>query len=413
MGKTETPGGYEAFSAEDKQLFYELMTHTDDDTEVWLEKYDDVASKTGSDLELIQVKSATSAQNNPLSNRSPELWKTLSNWVDKLKSFEKGDEDISVLKCRYSVSTHYTLSIGSFPSLFKQARSKAEGERAISQAIVELANPSKRVKKYFDNFIKQENRQYALKIICLFDYEVHFSFHDELQALFHRTSFIAKELEPKLFQMMCGWIKEKIAAHTETNSPAVIQRLDYCDELRSVSTLCRENPLILPRDEPTENEIEAEKDRKPNYLAQLQLIGINAIEEGDEEGLRAIMEKLRSDSLVAELAEDGVISTEGFDCYREDLASDWNDVRQEKLLQSSIDNAIIDGAGIGRQIYFQTRQATKGIKLQSYDPPRFLACGQLHALADETDERLGVPRIGWHPHYADKLTTHNPSGRFV
>lgn len=404
MGKTETPGGYEAFSAEDKQLFYELMTHIDDSTEVWLEKYDDVASKTGSDLELIQVKSATSTQNNPLSNRSPELWKTLSNWINKLKSLEEDDEDINVLKCRYSVSSHYALSTGSFLYLFKQARSEDEAERAISQVVAEFTNPSDRIKMYFDNFIKKGNRQYALKVICLFDYEIHSGFHDELQGLFHRTSFVAKELEPKLFQMMCGWIKERIAKYTETNSPAVIQRLDYCDKLRSVSALRRENPLIVPLKEPTENEIEAEKDRKPNYLAQLQLIGINVNEESGEDGLRAVMEKLQSDSLVAELAKDGVISAEGFDFYRQDLVLDWNDVRQEKLLQISVDDVIV-----GRQIYFQTRQATKGTKLQSYDPPRFLTCGQLHALADEIDEELGVPRIGWHPHYADKFTTHNPN----
>lgn len=403
MGKTETPGGYEAFSAEDKQLFYELMTHIDDSTEVWLEKYDDVASKTGSDLELIQVKSATSTQNNPLSNRSPELWKTLSNWINKLKLLEEDDGDINVLKCRYSVSSHYVLNTGSFLNLFKQARSEDEAERAISQVVAEFTNPSDGTKMYFDNFIKKENRQYALRVICLFDYEIHSGFHDELQELFHCTSFVAKELEPKLFQMMCGWIKDRIAKYTETNSPAVIQRLDYCDKLRSVSTLRRDNPLIVPLKEPTENEIEAEKDRKPNYLAQLQLIGINVNEESDEDGLRAVMEKLQSDSLVAELAKDGVISAEGFDFYRQDLVLDWNDVRQEKLLQISVDDVIV-----GRQIYFQTRQATKGTKLQSYDPPRFLTCGQLHALADEIDEELGAPRIGWHPHYADKFTTHNP-----
>ena len=153
MGKTETPGGYEAFSAEDKQLFYELMTHIDDSTEVWLEKYDDVASKTGLNLELIQVKSATSAQNNPLSNRSPELWKTLSNWINKLKSLEENDEDINVLKRRYSVSTHHDLNTGSFLHLFKQARFEDEAERAISQVIVELTNPSDGAKAYFDNFI--------------------------------------------------------------------------------------------------------------------------------------------------------------------------------------------------------------------------------------------------------------------
>ena len=45
MRKTEVPGSFEGFSAEEKQAFYELMMNTDDSVEVWIEKYDDVSVK--------------------------------------------------------------------------------------------------------------------------------------------------------------------------------------------------------------------------------------------------------------------------------------------------------------------------------------------------------------------------------
>ena len=84
MGKTEVPGSLEGFSAQEKQAFYELMRNTDDDVKVWIEKYDDVSVQKGTDIECIQLKSAT-GDNNPLTDRSVKLWKSLSNWVDKLQ----------------------------------------------------------------------------------------------------------------------------------------------------------------------------------------------------------------------------------------------------------------------------------------------------------------------------------------
>ncbi len=401
MGRTETPGDYESFSAEEKQMLFELMTHTEDNAEIWLERYDDVAVKTGTVLELVQVKSATNRRNNPLSNKSPHLWKTLSNWVDKLKEFEQ-DDSLSVSKCRYSVSSPLPLSEGSVLTLFNKALSRKEAEDAIVQAMIVVGTPAKNKKAYFDNFTSCQNREYAANVIRLLEYELHVGFDREILNLFHRTSFVSANLEPGLFKAICGWLRREVSQYTEKGVPAVARRSEYCDELRKASQLRRDNPLIQPVEGPTPDEVETERDRKPNYLTQLQLIGIDAYETRDEDGMRAIIEKLQSDSLVAQLAKEGTISQQGFDGYRTDLVSEWRDVYQEKVLQSTGNDA-----SIGQQIYFGTRRVTQGTKLQSFDPPRFLTCGQLHALADETDKDLGIPRIGWHPHYADKLKRRN------
>ena len=139
--------------------------------------------------------------------------------------------------------------------------------------------------------------------------------------------------------------------------------------------------------------------KQANYLIQLRLIEEALEGSRDDIALDAITEKLRSECLVAKLAKNGAISSEGLEAYQNDLVSEWKNERQKSLLDS-MHQAKSDEA-VGASIFLNTRTAAKTTQLETFDTPWYFSCGQLHDIADKVDDILGIPRIGWHPNYPD------------
>ena len=397
MRKTEVPGSFEGFSAEEKQAFYELMMNTDDSVEVWIEKYDDVSVKKGDDVECIQLKSAT-GDNNPLTNKSVELWKSLSNWVDKLQDPEI-TSGVNICKCRYSVSSPRALRPGTIATLFHAASSESDAELAFQEALSIINEPSISLKPYTSRFFSPENRNYAIAVIRLFSYETHHHFLSEIEVKFHEVSYLDTAIEESVFMTMCGWIRCQSSPFTEYGKSALLSRVGYRKELTKEGRRLRDNPLSQDIPEPSDDEIRAEKSKQANYLIQLRLIEEALEGSRDDIALDAITEKLRSECLVAKLAKNGAISSEGLEAYQNDLVSEWKNERQKSLLDS-MHQAKSDEA-VGASIFLNTRTAAKTTQLETFDTPWYFSCGQLHDIADKVDDILGIPRIGWHPNYPD------------
>lgn len=407
MGKTEVPGSFEGFSAQEKQAFYELIGNTDDDLEVWIEKYDDVSVKKGNDVECIQLKSST-GNDNPLTDKSTELWKSLSNWIDKLQDPEIISE-VNICKCRYSVSSPRVLRPGTIATLFHSASSKSDAEFALQEACSIIGEPSKSLKSYTSHFFLPENKDCAIAIIRLFSYETHHHFLSEIRVKFHEGSYLDETIEDSVFKAMYGWIRCQASPFTENGEPALLPRTEYRKELTKEGRRLRDNPLSRAIPKPSDAKIQAERFKQANYLIQLQLIEEALEGSSDDIALDAITEKLRSECLVANLAKNGAISSEGLEAYQDDLVSEWKNERQKRLIDSmhKANSAEVVGAGI----FLNTRTAVKTTQLEAFDTPWYFSCGQLHDLADKVDGDLGAPRIGWHPNYSDFLSATSNSDK--
>lgn len=397
MRNTEVPGSLEGFLAQEKQAFYELMGNTDDNAEVWIEKYDDVSVKKDTDIQCIQLKSATS-NNNPLTDKSIELWKSLSNWVGKLQDPEIISK-VNICKCRYSVSSPRALRPGVVATLFHAASSESDAELAFQEALSIIGEPSKSLKPYTSCFFSPENKDFAVKVIRLFSYEIHHHFLSEIKVKFHETSYLDATIEESVFKTMCGWIRCQASPFTEYGKSALLLRAEYRKELTNEGRRLRENPLSQAIPKPSDVEIHVEKSKQANYLIQLQLIDESLEGSRDDIALDAITEKLRSECLVANLAKDGTLSSEGLEAYQDDLVSEWKNERQKSLLDSMYQTK--SNEAVGASIFLNTRTAAKTTKLETFDTPWYFSCGQLHSLADAVDDTLGIPRIGWHPNYSD------------
>ncbi|MEJ9210699.1 hypothetical protein P4S76_04400, partial [Bacillus smithii] len=80
LSNTHVPDKVYSYSLQVRHALYELLNCKGTDT-VSIEVFDDVAvEKDDNCIEAIQLKSVLS-KNNPVSDRSVDLWKTLYNWL--------------------------------------------------------------------------------------------------------------------------------------------------------------------------------------------------------------------------------------------------------------------------------------------------------------------------------------------
>src|ERR1022692_381385 len=110
----------------------QLLLDAPPDSVATLEVFEDVGLESGAGNKVAsQVK--TGLVKNPLTDKSPELWKTLANWCDAIDRGELDPEtaifEIYVAKPRK----------GKLAALFHEARSPEEAESAIKAARVSLS----------------------------------------------------------------------------------------------------------------------------------------------------------------------------------------------------------------------------------------------------------------------------------
>ena len=88
---SQVPGQYLGYSLQTTRALVRLLS-APPGSFVSVEVLDDVAeSRPAGSTTLIQAKSV-GARTNPIADRSPELWKTLANWV---RSVKNGDIDLA------------------------------------------------------------------------------------------------------------------------------------------------------------------------------------------------------------------------------------------------------------------------------------------------------------------------------
>jgi hypothetical protein len=82
--KTQVPEQYLGYSLQPLRCLHLLLTAPPDAT-ISLEVFEDVGQQQGSGATLAsQTKSALTT--NPVSDRAPELWKTLNNWMTAIST---------------------------------------------------------------------------------------------------------------------------------------------------------------------------------------------------------------------------------------------------------------------------------------------------------------------------------------
>jgi hypothetical protein len=363
----------------------QLLIDAPADSFVTLEVFEDVGVE-GGDGQKIASQVKTGLVKNPLTDKSPELWKTIANWCTAIKSNELDPKktifEIYVAKPRK----------GRIATLFHNARSPEEACSALAAARKCF---TKKQSSGSDKETQSDGESYAAQVLgsnqpdltaLIQNFRITTATRDPLTDL--RSAVAAKWIRPESVEIVIqhahGWLKERIDGLLLARKPASIDTNEFNREILSFLPRCDFRTMVTSMAGlPSAQEVAAERVR--TYVRQLEIIAID-----EETTLHSINEYLRASVTRTKLAEQGIVHDDSFSEYEEALTTFWrNKKRQNALIHTQ---RTLEDLG---QLLFSDC-CLRQQKLQGLEMPPYFTPGSYHALADEET-------IGWHPEYQLRL----------
>lgn len=388
------PGQAEGYFFQETRFFFHLLSAKSGDT-VFLEYFGDVAT-VHSDGSITSEEDKSAIEDNPITDRSVNLWKTFYNWA---LSVEEGVLDINqTFFVIYVPSPKFE---GKFIEAFNKANSIEEAKSAISCVKNELwgkptgykprKNVSESISKYVTHFF--DNEDLVAKIIFRFKYEKgDVAGYAEID-LNIKDSVVPNEYCEIYQTYMLGWIKKRIDILISRKKPAQISRDEFINEGKAyLRKLNREELLRSVSEVPSHDKIKNQIDKKPKYIRQLDYINLEI-----DEKLNAVCDFLRAKDDTYDWVERGLIHTSSAEEFEGNLLRTWANIKGEiKATQ-----AALPPCSQGAAIYFRCKQ--HNTKIENYFlQPHFIS-GTYHLLADK-------PLLGWHPDWSTLLSKDDKNG---
>lgn len=387
------PGQYAGYSLQTTRCLSRLLEATPD-SYCSIEVFDDVGIVSDDGKKTAeQVKSTQGG--NPVSDRSVDLWKTFSNWIDAV---EAGEVQLGNTKFEIYVSRPAT---GDIVKGFSDANSIRSADAALKEAKKKLWGIAPKfdlkekvavgIKDYLDK-VFHGDETIVCGIIEAFTYTCGSgSPHADLESLMAQK-FVHEEIVPDMVMHALGWVKKQTDELLEQKKLAIISWNAFHAEMTSYfRRIDRRQILESFARTPDKGDIKQHLILKV-YVRQLEMILCN-----DEEKFQAVNDYLLSSVDRAIWSDKGLVHESSFDEFEDKLIRTW----QNNQRASGIEAAHHTDVNKGKLLYSKCSlyQAT----LEGLDVPPHFTPGSFHTLADKES-------IGWHPQYKSKLKSARDKG---
>ncbi|MFJ7663905.1 ABC-three component system protein [Lysinibacillus sp. NPDC097162] len=387
LSNTHVPDKVYAYSIQVKHALYELIQNNGVKN-VSVEVFEDVGVETlDNSKKAVQMKSSLS-NNNPVSNRAVDLWKTLYNW---LISIELGELDVGNTSFTLFVNKECTgVIVESFHKAFEDENAAKAWEIARTEFYDSKNNEkdlAEGYKKFIIYFFDQKNKEAAIKLIKKFKLKtIETKYTEFLFDTFKRVVMIPDELIEFSFDKILGWIDRITSKMVENGYPMVVSYSDYKEEMVDIVRILNQNKsLVELAPYPRKNQIEKEFDQVKNYIKQLGLIECDYTDK-----IEAISDYLRAASNRTIWASKRLVDSNSIDDFEEELKRTWRNKDQINNITHSHLNEIQQG----KLLYFHCQEDKKNII--DRETPVFFMRGCYHALSDSLE-------IGWRRNYKNLL----------
>lgn len=367
--KTSVPGQYLGYGLQPVRLCYYLMS-VPNGCRVSLEQLDDIAIHDASGgLIFEQSKSALSS--NPASDRSAELWKTLSNWASLPTSLFN-----SAIVFRLYVTP---LKIGDLVRDLHDANDAAKAALLLKKFKTKTFKGKKGVgvEPLITKFLDAGD-EVCLKVIRLF--ELHTE-KDPIDAI--REKLLVTLPEESLDQFCAaaiGMAKTDVDSLIRKKKAPILDAVAFRRKLRAfIRKHDFSKLLVSAAGEPPQNQIADLLSRQPTFVRQLA-----AVEASDTLLTTAVSDFLRTMADKVAWADKGNIVDSSLDELDQSL------VRHHTMTSDELadTHGHLDPPQWGRQLY--RRCADLKMPLEAQTLPSYFVAGEYNCLADDR-------RVGWHP----------------
>lgn len=372
--KSNAAGQLLGYSLQFPRAFYHLLKSGPGDC-VCVEVLGDVATVAAGGL-VISEEDKSSVVTNPITDRSTDLWKTFSNWVDAVNN-----GDLTVTNTRFVLYCNKVGDPGIVDS-FHVAQTGTEALTAIknAQSTLHDITAAHEIWKHYDNAVNK-NAALLQAIITRFELQTGKSAGSEDLRHELKSQHVADTQIDYFMEKILGWLLKTILELIAAKKPAVIRWEEYDHEFKLVfeRTRCRELidfTLVYP---PDSSNIAQQVKTKPYYIKQLE-----AIEVSEDDILVAVTDYLRSKINLDKWIEDEIINLEIAQDFESKLEKFWENAKTK----IDITEKALSANDRGLLLYAECK--SRQVKIRGMDPPSSTIEGTFHSLANR-------PVLGWHP----------------
>lgn len=379
---SNAPGQLLGYTIQFPRALYHLLKSAPGDA-VSIEVLGDVATSLSNGNKITE-EDKSSIVGNPLTNKSTDLWKTFSNWINAINN-----GDLNINKTMFILYTNQSGRHG-IVNDFHDAQNENDILLAISNAksVLKDIDSSHDIWKFYD-FVINKNETLLMKIIDKFELQItegvgYENINHELRRLLipeSQIDFFADTLG--------GWLQRVILEKIALKEIAIIQWEEYRKQFEVLFDRAHRRELIdfaltYP---PDKEKIETHIKVRPNYLKQLDFI-----DSSDDDIIEAVSDFIRADINRTKWIENEIIDEDiAFD-FELKLKNYWEN--QKKRIELTEKTLTEKEQGILLYSDCKIRQET----IRDMAPPSSTIAGTYHAMANE-------PSLGWHPKWLNLFSS--------
>lgn len=378
--KSNAPGQLLGFSMQFPRALYHLLRSGPKDV-VCVEVLGDVATLK-SNGELLAEEDKSSIVGNPLTDKSTDLWKTFSNWIEAINS-----GFIDVDKTKFLLYSNQSGRKG-IVNRFNSAQSQTDTVSAIEYAKKKLSATKQdhEIWPYYD-FVVNRNEALLIKIIQKFELQIgNGAGYEELKIEIQRKHVPDGQIV-FLIEYLTGWLQKVINESIASRKGASISWEDFDHQFKVVYDRSRCRELIdftmqySKENDKIQKSVKDHVMKRPLYLKQLEVIELN-----ENEILEEVSNYLRADINLEKWMENEIINDEIAFEFEKRLTEFWGN--QRKRLKITEKN--LGELELGQLLLIDCKSRLETIR--DMTPPPSTIPGTYHALADDST-------IGWHPNW--------------
>ena len=348
-----------------------------------IEVFDDVAFQRGSEPPEVFLQSKGSLKSvRPVTDRSPELWKTLRNWATLVS---EGHADPRAAS--FTLWTTQAAGAGSAVALLGQT--ERDPARAHERLVVAARTSDNAANQpAYEAFLAlpQRGRQALVSAITVVSGSPSVANIDrELRKLLY--SGASPNRLDAFVRRFREWWYGRVRIHLLGQDAGEIQSIEIDRALRDLrEQLIGESlPLDVKSDDPRLDELTVE-DRK--FVHQLTLITLR------DQALANAIRDYKQAFLQRHLwLQDELLALDRLVEYEDELVREWE---HHKALYGEVDEGATDDEMIEAGLGLYKRVQALEIPIHESRRNRFISRGSYHMLADEV-------RVGWHPDFVARL----------
>lgn len=412
VGKSENMMAYtqlKSFTSQEIFLAYQLLKYNQWECSLSLEKIGDVGIE-GEVNHIIELKNADSKGNNPLSNSSTDLWKSIYNW--SIYFYEHSDIDFSkfllflfvfsqnkcptdiveqIIKCNNDEKFKQLEN----DIIIKILKKDSYRKKRLSAIEKEYNGKNKSSKFFIECLLSKELYDYFKKVVYNFQcYKSEKKYYESLiNAIKHNYGCEDMVECREIAKELLGWLHNEIAIFLDNNEPIIISTSKFANFTKQyiAPRLIQDKYKTHYQLDPSEIDINQQLKECPNYIKQLKIIQLNKeVQEVTAFNyLKLLLERKN-------WIDSGYIShiTDGkYLSFQKNIQRNW--ITYKNVVQEN--DAVEKGKTIYNHMLTVKHGTFDGIELDQE-----LVKGFVHELANmKVTDKLS---IGWHPMYKELLS---------